>query len=76
MTVLERYEINEYKTFAKVGLKIRYGFAPDLNKIILLESAKNKDGHIEFVFCRIGEDHFYKVFYGNLIEVNEKGQEK
>ena len=69
-------EKTEYKSFAQVGLKIRYGFAPNLNKIILLESAKNKDGHIEFVFCRIGRDHFYKVLYGGLIETDERGWEK
>jgi hypothetical protein len=70
---MTKREKTEYKSFAQVGLKIRYGFAPNLNKIILLESAKNGDGHIEFVFCRIGKDHFYKVLYGSVIEVDERG---
>jgi hypothetical protein len=62
----------EYKKFLKRSLLKAYGFAPPLNKIILLEAGQTK-GYPDYVFAQIG-DKFYQTGNGiSLVMTDSQG---
>ena len=71
---MSKSEVTNCKKYVKILLKGSFGFAPALDKIILLEVGRV--GHIvDYVLCCVGS-HYYSIRYGEVQIVDDLGFRK